>query len=182
MTKLINIEEAKLLVQQGQVIAYPTEGVYGLGCDPFQKNAVLSLLKLKQRSASQGLILLIANWEQLYPLIQPLTDVQMQRLQQTWPGFITWILPKSNLIPSWVSGKHDSIAIRMTTHSVAKSLCETNAIISTSANVSGQPAAKTWADVQKYFPQGLGGIVSGEIGKEKKASPIFDLNGTIIRG
>ena len=95
MTLIQTIGEAQTLLNQGKVIAYPTEGVYGLGCDPFQEKAVLSLLRLKQRPVKQGLILLIANWPQLEPLVDHLSDVERQQLQNTWPGFVTWVLPKS---------------------------------------------------------------------------------------
>lgn len=181
MTLIQTIGEAQTLLNQGKVIAYPTEGVYGLGCDPFQEKAVLSLLRLKQRPVKQGLILLIANWPQLEPLVDHLSDVERQQLQNTWPGFVTWVLPKSKNIPPWISGEHHTIAIRMTTHPIARALCSEHPIVSTSANLSGQASAKNIAEIEQQFPHGLAGIMLGDLGSEEKSSPIFGLEGVVLR-
>lgn len=169
----ISIKEARARIKQGEVIAYPTEAVYGLGCDPFNKAAVHQILALKQRPEAKGLILLIANYEQLWPLIATIPDENLEAVKKSWPGFVTWIFPKSDLVPSWVSGEHDGIAIRMSAHPVAHALCQDAPIISTSANIAGESPAKSITELQHSFFEALS-IVTGELGGNDQVSEIYD--------
>jgi len=178
----ISIKEARARIQKGEVIAYPTEAVYGLGCDPFNKEAVQQILALKKRPEAKGLILLIANYEQLWPLIEAIPDENLEAVKKSWPGFVTWIFPKSNLVPSWVSGEHEGIAIRMSAHPVAQALCQDGPIISTSANIAGELPAKSIKDLQHICPEDMG-IVVGELGGNNQVSEIYDvLEGKQLRG
>lgn len=175
MNTLTNLDEARQYLAQGKIIAYPTEAVYGLGCDPFNQQAVEKLLVLKQRSVTQGLIILIANWSQLAPLIGQLPNRCLDDVHGTWPGPVTWIFPKSNLIPMWVSGQHESIAIRMSAHPVARSLCANGPIVSTSANLSGQKPATEVSHLEFQFPQGIDALVAGQLGGALQPSVIYDV-------
>lgn len=159
----------------GQVLAYPTEAVYGLGCDPFNQQAVERILTLKGRDVSKGLIVLIAEWPQLFALIGDLPLTMLDCVTETWPGPTTWIFPKSANIPSWLCGDHDSIAIRMTAHPVARQLCQWGPIVSTSANPQGQEPARSLEVLEHLFPEGLDGVVVGELGKESQPSAIYDV-------
>lgn len=162
-------------IRDGQVIAYPTEAVYGLGCDPFNVEAVTRILTLKQRDASQGLILLIADWSQLEALIAPISDVLMTRVRDTWPGPVTWVFPKSKALPPWISGQHDSVAVRMTAHPVARALCQNAPLVSTSANIHGHPPARSLSDLSSQFPHGIDWVIAGDLGSSSKPSAIFDV-------
>lgn len=178
----IEPSDAAVILQRGGIIAYPTEAVYGLGCDPFNPTAVQSLIDLKGRAAAKGLILLIADWAQLTPLIQPLTEEQRTRVQATWPGFVTWVFPASSTLPIWLTKENHRIAIRMTEHPTAKALCAQSALISTSANLSGKPPAKQETEVRHQFPKGIDAIVQGELGHFTQPSPIYDVqNGKQLR-
>lgn len=170
-----HLKEACIAIQQGQVIAYPTEAVYGLGCDPFNARAVHRVVELKQRSVTQGVIVLISSWEQLFTLIAPVSEQHLERVQQTWPGPVTWVFPKSSAVPAWVCGDHPSIAIRMTAHPIARALCEEGPLISTSANIHGRPPARSVSELQAQFPQGIDLIVSGELGGASQPSTIYDV-------
>ena len=170
-----NIEDAWQLLQQGKVIAYPTEAVYGLGCDPFNEAAVESLLSLKKRNTHKGLIVLIAHWQQLTPLIAPISESQLAAVKASWPGPVTWIFPKSNAIPALVCGDHTTIAIRMSAHSIARQLCLHNPVVSTSANLSGHPPARHVSELALQFPIGLEGVVSGELGGASQPSAIYEV-------
>ena len=140
-------------LKSGSIIAYPTEGVYGLGCDPFNELAVKKLLALKQRLVEKGLILISSDWSQVQHLTQPIAEKQLQAIFTTWPGPVTWVFPASQLAPSWICGKHPTIALRITDHSIAKMLCQQfgKPIVSSSANPEGQPPARTIKEVQQYF-------------------------------
>lgn len=171
------------LIKQGGVIAYPTEAVWGLGCDPWNEAAVLRILTLKQRPMAKGLILIAASISQLAFLLDKLPFEQQNILQKSWPGPITWLVPHNNLVPAWICGQHASIALRVTNHPLVKKLCSlTGPIVSTSANLAGLPAAKSRLMVEKYFHGQLDGMLNGLLGEQKKPSRICDLvTGQIIR-
>ncbi|NOR70927.1 MAG: tRNA threonylcarbamoyladenosine biosynthesis protein RimN, partial [Methylomarinum sp.] len=120
MTKSsIKIRLAAQKIQAGEVIAYPTEAVYGLGCDPLNEEAVLNLLALKKRSIDKGLILIASSLTQLEPYLQ-LNDEIRSKVQATWPGPVTWIIPAQTWVPQWLTGQHSSLAVRVTAHPIAK--------------------------------------------------------------
>jgi L-threonylcarbamoyladenylate synthase len=164
-------------IRQGGIVAYPTEAVYGLGCDPLNADAVLRLLALKQRSMDKGIILIASTIKQIEPFILPLTTQHKQLLDKTWPGPITWLLPAQPSAPQWITGKHDQIALRVIAHPLAKALCETvgHAIVSTSANISQRPPAKTPLAIRRYFHNALDYILTGPLGNLDKPTEIRDL-------
>ena len=182
MKHISDIDEARALIQAGRVIAYPTEAVYGLGCDPFNQHAVDALLTLKQRSKSKGLIVLVSDWAQVWPLIGDVPESELDAVKKTWPGPVTWIFPKSDLVPSWLSGEYAGIAIRMTAHPVARALCEYAPIVSTSANLAGGEPARNFEVLDALFPEGVAGVVVGELGGDVTPSEIHDvLDGVRLR-
>jgi L-threonylcarbamoyladenylate synthase len=173
---------------RGEVIAYPTESVYGYGCDPFNEAAVERLLRIKQRPRHKGLILVAADTGQIAPLLANLTPQQQAQLQQTWPGPVTWLLPDSDeLIPPWVKGDFHSVAIRVSAHPLVKALCEAwgGPIVSSSANRSGQSPAKSEYSLmiaRRNFGIGADYIVPGRTQQKTKPTEIRDIhNGGIIR-
>ena len=171
------LKQAARVVHGGGVIAYPTEAVYGLGCDPFNHAAVTRLLAVKQRPLAKGLILIAADLGQLAPYIQPLSKADQEKLQATWPGAVTWLLPARPETPLWLRGAHDSIAVRVTAHPQAAALCRAcgHALVSTSANPSNHPPAKTPLAVRRYFRQALGFILHGPLGGQARPTEIRDL-------
>ncbi len=179
MSSVITLDthEAAQRMRAGEVIAYPTEAVYGLGCDPRNERAVRHLLALKHRSPDAGLILIADRFEYFTPFIGEVQPDQLQRAMATWPGPVTWLFPRAPSVPDWLAGKHPAIALRLTAHEVCRQLCVEfgGAIVSTSANPTTQPAPKSAAKVAEYFPQGLAGIVQGELGGRELPSEIRDL-------
>lgn len=172
---VIKAEDARKILNEGGVIAYPTEAIYGLGCLPYHQKAVETIFSLKKRDEAKGFILLIADWKQLDDLIAPITPNQLAKIKETWPGFVTWIFPKSKSLPQWLTGSHDGIAIRMTAHPIARILCSEGPIISTSANLSNNQPARTQKEIMELFPTGISAIIEGELGGYQKPSPIFDI-------
>ena len=171
------IEAAVTAMRNGGVIAYPTEAVFGLGCDPDNRAALQTLLALKGRSASKGLILIAAEFAQLQPYLAVVDASLLQRAMATWPGPVTWLFPCSERIEPLLSGAHDTIAVRVTAHPVARQLCQAfgKAIVSTSANLSGQAPARTVAQVQTQFADRLAAIVEGDVDLTAQPSEIRDL-------
>ena len=182
--KHVKIRIAAAKIAAGGVIAYPTEAVWGLGCDPFNRDAVLRLLALKQRAADKGLLLIAAAAAQVAPLLHNLTTQQRQLFSQEQPHPTTWLVPETELTPSWIRGRFDSVAIRVTRHPVAAALCQVfgGPIVSTSANPSARPPAVTALTVRRYFPSGLAAITPGKIGDADKPSEIRHIvTGAVVR-
>ncbi len=175
MICIVTISDALTILNQGKILAYPTEAVYGLGCCPFDQKAVGHLASLKGRSLDQGFILLISDWTQLDPLIQVQPSFVMDRVRATWPGPVTWIFPKSEIVPDWISGKHGGVAIRMTAHPIARALCSVGPIVSTSANRSGMTPAVDERSIRAQFSEGIDACLVGDLGGALQPSEIHDL-------
>ncbi|MGJ8679888.1 Sua5/YciO/YrdC/YwlC family protein [Paraglaciecola sp.] len=171
--------------EAGEIFAYPTEAVFGLGCDPDQKQAVLSLLALKKRPIEKGLILVAKTYSQVLPYVNDAAIPMHKRTEifSSWPGPNTWLLPASKNAPKWITGGSDLIAIRISAHPTVQGLCTlfNKPLVSTSANVTGNPAAKSALEIEQEFAQQVI-IIAGELGKRTKPSTIrHSLTGQIIR-
>lgn len=178
------INEAVQILQRGGVIAYPTEAVFGLGCDPNNEQAVERLLAIKQRSRDKGLILIAADFQQLTPFLAEIDDVSKEQILATWPGPVTWVWPAKPEVSKWLRGEHDTIAVRVTGHPLAAALCRGfgGPLVSTSANLSGKSPAKTEQEVRQQFHEQLDYIVVGELGGREKPSQIRDvMSGKVLR-
>ena len=180
-----HVQRAKRSIASGGIIAYPTESVWGLGCDPWNKHATERLLDLKKRSRYRGLILVASCWNQFQPLIDRLSPQQLNKLKAVWPGPTTWLLPDpDNWIPVWIKGKYPTVALRLSSNQTIINLCSEHRglLISTSANISGKNPALSILQVRKSFGQSLDYIIPGKLGSQKQVSQICDLtNNTIIR-
>lgn len=170
-------------LQQNGLIAYPTEAVFGLGCNPHDEQAVQRLLALKRRSADKGLLLIAANIKQLLDWAN-IPASALPSLSHHWPASTTYLFRATANVPRWITGTHSQIAVRVTTHPVAATLCQRfgGALVSTSANLSGQPPARTAAEVTQQLGSQLDAIVAGECDPNAKPSTIIDFaSGAIIR-
>ncbi|MEO5561244.1 MAG: Sua5/YciO/YrdC/YwlC family protein [Dokdonella sp.] len=170
----------------GGVIAYPTEAVYGLGCDPLNGQACARLFALKQRPPGQGVLLIAADFEQVASFVDfAATPASvLARAQASWPGPHTWIFPRAAAVPAWIAGSHAGIALRVTAHAPAAQLCRAfgGALVSTSANRHGEPAALTAAAVLAAFGNDLAAILNGALGGLERPTPIRDaISGEVVR-
>lgn len=171
-------------IHAGEVVAYPTEAVWGLGCDPLNRDAVECLLQLKQRPMHKGLILIAASMEQFAPYLAHLTPGQRQQLESSWPGPVTWLVPDAAMVPEWIRGEHSSVALRVSAHPVAAALCRAfgRPLVSTSANRAGMREARDATTVRRQFGSQLGAIAPGRIGSAAKPTEIRDLlTGAVLR-
>ncbi|MCK4744042.1 MAG: Sua5/YciO/YrdC/YwlC family protein [Sulfuriflexus sp.] len=164
-------------LKNGGVIAYPTEAVYGLGCHPLNEAAVSHLLQLKQRDPGKGLILISDKLSRLEPFLQPLSKAERNKIVKKSSKPITWIIPAQDWVPSWLTGWHGTLAVRVTDHPIAAQLCKSAGmpIVSTSANITGHHPAKTSLQVRIQFGEQLDGIVAGKIDFTAKPSIIRNL-------
>jgi len=169
------------IFQTGGILAYPTEAVYGLGCDPDNEKAVHRLLSIKKRPIEKGLILIAADFSQVDKYLQPLSKSQQEF---TRPSDTTYIFPALDTAPKWLTGDFNSLAIRITKHPLAFELCSTlqSALISTSANISGQAPAKNAQEVSVQLGDKIDAILDGKTGDLLKPTAIRDsISGKIIR-
>ncbi len=180
-----DVTSATECLQRGEVIAYPTEAVYGLGCDPWNQTAVETLCAIKQRDLAKGMIIAAADWSQVAPLIKPLPKDIEQHVKNSWPGHTTWLLPANDHIPEWVRGDHASIAIRVSNHPIVHALCQHfgKPIISTSANVSTETPCLSADEITKQLNDDrIAYIIDAPLGNESKPSTIIDaLTGKTLR-
>lgn len=184
MSNDYRLSVALRVLRRAGVIAYPTEAVWGLGCDPANGLAVERLLKIKQRDTGKGLILVAADMKQFAALLAPLSVQQRQLLSASWPGPTTWLVPHHGLVHPLVHGRFDSVALRVSRHPLVAALCKGfgGPLVSTSANPQGRPPAMSGTTVRRYFGGALDYVLEGSLGESARPSEIRDLvSGQIIR-
>ncbi|SDC17142.1 L-threonylcarbamoyladenylate synthase [Acinetobacter boissieri] len=186
---LVSIIQATEDLHAGKVIAYPTEAVWGLGCDPFNESAFQQLLALKKRPIEKGVILLASEIAQVEHLFKSLNSNIQQKIISSWykqnphAKATTWLLPSDSTVPKWITGKHHSVAVRVTNHLLCQSLCESfgGFIVSTSANPAGALPAKCLKSAKQYFNDQIT-YLDGSLGLSPEPSRIIDAStGLIIR-
>jgi len=172
-----SVAHAVDVLKNEEVIAYPTEAVFGVGCDPDSELAVTRLLTLKQRPVEKGLILIAASFEQLKPYIDDsmLTSAQRENIFSAWPGPVTFVFPALPTTPRWLTGRFDSLAVRVTDHPLVIELCNHfgKPLVSTSANLTGLPPCRTSEEVVAQFGSDFP-VVIGETGGRQNPSEIRD--------
>ena len=178
------IEQAAALFRAGGVLAYPTEGVYGLGCDPDNREAFERIFAMKRRPPEQGVLLIAASSEQVRPWIGEAPESAFARANAIWPGAHTFIFPRSPRVPEWIAGGHAGIALRVTAHASSAALCRAfgGPIVSTSANRHGEPPARSATDIRVIFGDEPDGVLDAPLGGLDRPTPITDaVSGAIIR-
>lgn len=159
------LRRAARVLHCGGLVAHPTEGVWGLACDPANPGAIMRLLAAKQRDPGKGLILIGHNRDAIAPWLDPAAGTQMARAAADWPGPVTWLLPPHPRAPWWLTGQHDSIAVRVSAHPVAAALSRAfgGALVSTSANIAGHPAALSSWQVRAQLRDWVDLIIAGTL-------------------
>ena len=165
---LLTPNEAASTLHRGAVIAYPTEAVWGLGCDPFDESAVMRLLAIKQRPVEKGMILIAGSLDQIDGLLdwQALSPPRREAVLATWPGPNTWIVPTTARVPRWITGAHDGVAVRISAHPTVIAICAAfgGPLVSTSANLSGEPPVHARGELDSRLLVRLDGVTEGETG------------------
>jgi L-threonylcarbamoyladenylate synthase len=183
---LSTIDAAATVLHHGGVLAYPTEAVFGLGCDPHDRAAFDHVFALKGRPATQGVLLIAATFEQVEPYIDfaSVPVAVLEHVRASWPGPNTWVFPRSARVPDWVAGAHPGIALRVTAHGPAAALCRAfgRPLVSTSANPHGEPPARDLPTLERYFGDRLDAALDAPLGGLDRPTVIRDaLSGAIIR-
>ena len=181
----IKLQKTISCLQQDKIVALPTESVFGLSCR-VDKTCMQKLLKLKQRDAKKGFILLGGSWAQLAHYVDEgfLTSQHIKMIVTPQKKAITWVVPASDDAPELLTGGRETIAIRLTSDPFLKGICNTleEAIISTSANIANAQPAKDSSQVNQYFPMGIDYIYEGGIMNNNPPSKIIELlSGRVLR-
>lgn len=173
----LEILQAVTVLHQGGVIAYPTEAVYGLGCDPKNSSAVKRLLEIKQRQKEKGLILVASNLQQIKPYLLPIDKKTEEKIIADYPHAVTWLVPVKKSTSEYLKGNFNTLAIRISKHPIVKALCESfgSAIVSTSANISQQEAARKAEQVKSIFGNEIDFILQGYTNHNAAPSEIRDV-------
>lgn len=179
-------DEVREIIKQGGVVAYPTEAVYGLGCDPDNDVAIRRLLALKRRPWQKGLILVASDYQQLLPYIDEskLTNEQLSKVFVKWPGPFTFIMPIKPGLSNLLCGSFNSLAVRVSSHPTIKSICQSigKPLVSTSANHAGEPPAMNSEEIIAKFDGEIDALIAGSLGAERKPSAIVDaISGKVLR-
>lgn len=191
-----HLEQARRCIEQGGVIAYPTEAVWGLGCDPRNDKAIKRVLELKDRPWQKGLVVVASSLEQLDDYLLPLSQSDLDQVQATWPGPVTWVLPCKESVSPFLRGEtrneQPALAVRISAHPLVKALCDkTGPLVSTSANPAGREPARSLVQLRQYFKpatlrtfgreQVVDFILPGNLGDQRQPSEIRTLDGQRLR-
>ena len=166
------------------MIAYPTEAVFGLGCDAADQEACEKIIQLKNRDPEQGLISLVGDWHFLQDWVIGLDPALLLQLNAPQPRPTTWLIPTTPLAPKWLRGRHETIAVRRPTWPPLLAFCNEfgKPLVSTSANPHGQAAATSAQEVSNYFGDRLDLIWDRSCGGVASVSQIIDLrSGKVMR-
>lgn len=169
------LRQALLTLEAGGIIAYPTEAIYGIGCDPEDDDALLEILWLKQRPPEKGLILIAADFNQLQDYIEPLPSEVLSKMLKSWPGANTWLVPVKPDVSPLLTGGRKTLAVRVTDHPIAAELCRQfgGPLVSTSANLTGLKPAKNAYQVRWQLPE-VDYVMTGPCGGLNQPSTIRD--------
>ena len=163
-----DLQTALRVLRQGGIILYPTDTIWGIGCDATNEEAVQRIYRLKQRADSKSMLMLLDGAGKLQSYVNEIPDTASMLLDATDPNYrdarpeteqrpMTIIYPGAKNIASSLIADDGSIGIRITSEPFTRALCEQlhHPIVSTSANISGQPAAKTFREIADEIKQGV---------------------------
>ena len=171
-------------LRSGGIVAYPTESVYGIGCDPWNRAAVARVFAVKRRPVRKRCILIASDPGQLDPLVDVRAPDFSRFASRYWPGPVTLVAPARGGAPAWLVGADGTVALRVTSHPVARDLCASfrGPLISTSANRAGRPPARDALRVRAAFGAEIDWYVAGRVGGLGAPTRIVDLrDGRTIR-
>ena len=163
-------------LKSGEVIGYPTEAVYGIGCDPWNQSSVEKIAKIKGRKNSQTFLMVASSIGQLTDLID-ISKLSPQ-VASSWPGHTTWLIKAKENVPYWLQDEQtNKVGIRISNHPLVIELCNAfgKPIISTSANVSGKEEIKNQQEFIRTFSSDINYLVDGDLGDYDETSVIIDM-------
>lgn len=174
-----NISKAVEILKQGGIVAFPTDTVYGIGCDIFNATAAKKIFSIKQRESTKPLAAHVGSLEQIGQIADTSHTLFPLLSGKFLPGPLAIILPKKEIIPDEITSGLKSISVRFPNcrEAIEMALQLGRPIAATSANISGLPSAIHHTEVKNYFGEKVDLTIEGGFTKFKKESTIIDLTG-----
>lgn len=178
-----NLKKAKMILEKGGIIAYPTETFYALGVNPFNTDALKKLFKIKGRSTDKPVSILIRNENELNDIVEDIPDIAKGIIKRFWPGPLTIVFKAKGNIHDMLTAFTGKIAVRVSSNPIAKRLLDIleMPITTTSANPSGGKSPVNAEDVERYFGSRLDMIIDGGVMAGKLGSTIVDVTDKHLR-
>lgn len=173
--------ECARILKRGGTVAFPTETVYGLGANALEPSAVKKIFKAKGRPSDNPLIVHVTKTEDILPLVKEIPENARMVMERFWPGPLTIIFEKSNIVPHEISAGLSTVAIRMPSHPIAVKLIEESGlpIAAPSANISGKPSPTKADHVLKDLIGKVDAIVAGGDCNVGVESTVLDMTGEV---
>ena len=177
------LDEAAALILAGEIVAVPTDTLYGLAADPFSAAAVEKVFAVKGRSSERALPLIAADVEQIEAWLSPIPPAGRRLAAAYWPGPLTLLLARPVSLPAAVTGGLERVGVRVPAHTVARELCRLcgRPLTATSANPSGAPASADPGEVARVMPDGVGLLLDAGLTRGGPPSTIVDVSGLDVR-
>lgn len=157
------VKKAAELIKQGKIVVFPTETVYGIGTNGLDEKAVRKLYEVKQRPLDKPISLLVSNMEMVNKIAKDITELEYKIMEKFFPGPLTIILRKQDIVPNIITAGQDTVGVRMPSGEVARKLVENAGvpIAAPSANISGRPSGTNLQEIKKHFQGNVDFFIDG---------------------
>ena len=180
------LEQAAELIKQGKIVIFPTETVYGIGTNGLDEQAVKRLYEVKQRPLNKPITLLVSNMEMVNQIAKDITETEYKIMKKFFPGPLTIILKKKNIVPDIVTSGQDTVGVRMPSGEIARKLVEIAGVpvAAPSANITGEPSGTNLQEIMKHFEGRVDFAIDGgisELGISSTIVQVIDGKPQILR-
>lgn len=180
------LDIASEFIKQGKIVVFPTETVYGIGTNGLDEKAVRKLYEVKKRPLNKPISLLVSNMEMVKSIAKDITELEYKIMEKFFPGPLTIILKKKDIVPDIVTAGQDTVGIRMPSGEIAKKLVELSGvpIATPSANISGQPSGINLTEIKEHFKENVDFYIDGgnsELGISSTIVQVIDGKIKILR-
>jgi L-threonylcarbamoyladenylate synthase len=178
-----DIDQAVEFLKNGDVIAYPTETIYGLGADVVNRKAIKKIYDLKARDYGLPVSILVADIAMLREFVEEVPEQALSLMRRFWPGALTILFPANDKIPKGLVTNTGRVGVRISSHPIAAALVKTfgKPITTTSANLSGFPPSLSVKHIQKYFGDKIPCLVDGGECEPSRGSTVVDVGEETMR-
>ncbi|NES24528.1 MAG: threonylcarbamoyl-AMP synthase [Symploca sp. SIO3E6] len=174
------VSKAVNLLGKGDVVVFSTDTIYGIGASIASESGIKKIFEVKSRSPDKPLIIYVADFEQLQQVTQEIPETTISSLRKIWPGAMSGIFPKTEIVPPFVTSGKDTVAVRIPNHPLCLELVRRvgHPLAVTSANVSGMETQKTASEVAAQLGERVPLVLDGGPNPEQQPSTLVDFTGS----